>query len=72
MTRARYTTNLVDWKQVEDSIFDDIIKMLRNPKNFKKSECLFLKCQNAILKPVNRISSRSCEQNMTPDQPGQK
>lgn len=33
MTRARYTTNLVDWKQVEDSIFDDIIKiMLRNPE----------------------------------------
>lgn len=72
MTRARYTTNLVDWKQVEDSIFDDIIKPTQS-KKFQKiskisknSECLFSKCQNAILKPVNRISSRPCEQNMTP------
>ena len=37
MTRARYTTNLVDWKQVEDSIFDDIIKPTQS-KKFKKFE----------------------------------
>jgi len=52
MTRARYTTNLDDWKQVEDSTFDDIIKIM-----LRKIE----KNRNAYFLNVKQCYSETCE-----------
>ena len=59
MTRARYTTNLVDWKQVEDSIFDDIIKPTQS-KKFRKISKNLEKLGMLIFK-MSKCYSETCE-----------